>query len=75
MIQTKIHIKGKLDPAWSDWFEDMQIQVDPTGDTVLCGNLLDKSAVYGVISRLSGFGLALISVTCQEEVDHGSPEG
>ncbi len=73
MIQTEIHIKGKLDPHWSDWFDEMKLQEGPSGDTMLCGKLADKSAVYGVISRLSSLGIMLISVTCQEEKNIGPP--
>ncbi len=73
MFHTEIHIKGKLDPNWSDWFEDMNVQEEPSGDTMLCGDLPDKSAVYGVISRLSSLGITLISVACQQEMDHGPP--
>ena len=69
MFYTKIQIKGKLDPDWSDWFEAMQVQVSQGGDTILCGSLPDKSAVYGMISRLSSLGVTLISVTCQEEIE------
>ncbi len=67
MFHTEIHVKGKLDYSWSDWFEDMQIQISPSGDTILTGNLPDKSAVYGMVSRLSGLGITLISVTCDEK--------
>jgi hypothetical protein len=66
MFHTEIHIKGKLDPDWSGWFDGIQIQVDTSGDTLLCGNLQDKSAVYGIISRLSSLGITLISVMCKE---------
>jgi hypothetical protein len=66
MIHTEIHIKGKLDPDWSAWFDGIQIQVDRSGDTLLSGNLPDKSAVYGIISRLSSLGITLISVMCKE---------
>ena len=69
MFYTKILIKGKLDPDWSDWFEAMQVQVSQGGDTILCGSLPDKSAVYGMISRLSSLGITLISVTCDEETE------
>lgn len=67
MFYTEIHIRGKLDPNWSDWFEAMLVQEDDFGNTILCGNLPDKSAVYGVISRLSSLGITLLSVSCQEE--------
>lgn len=67
MIQTRIQIKGILDPSWADWFGEMEIKLDRTGDTILTGNLTDKSAVYGVVSRLSSLGITLVSMTCQEE--------
>jgi hypothetical protein len=73
MFHTEILIKGKLDPSWSDWFEAMQVHSSLSGDTLLCGNLPDKSAVYGVISRLSSLGITLISVNCQEENETGPP--
>ena len=67
MFYTEIQIKGKLDQNWSDWFEALQVQESLSGDTVLFGNLPDRSAVYGVISRLSSLGITLISVSCSEE--------
>jgi hypothetical protein len=67
MFHTEIVVKGKINPHWSDWFEGLQIDIIGTGDTLLCGELPDKSAVYGVISRLGGLGISLISVTCQED--------
>jgi hypothetical protein len=67
MFYTEIHIKGKLNPSWSYWFEDMHIQVDACGDTALSGLLPDKSCVYGILSRLSSLGITLISVTCTED--------
>lgn len=73
MIYTEIHVKGKLDPNWSDWFEALQVQEVPSGDTVLLGNLADRCAVYGVISRLSSLGIALISVSCREDRETGPP--
>lgn len=68
MFLTVIHIKGKLDPNWSDWFEGMNVE-ESSGNTILSGDLPDKSAVYGVISRLGSLGITLISVTCAEEAD------
>lgn len=72
MFLTEIRIKGKLEPDWSDWFEELKVQVNSSGDTILIGSLIDKSAVYGIISRLSSLGFTLISVTC-EEINITSP--
>lgn len=71
MIQTEIHIREKLDSNWSDWFEDMHIWNNSGGETILCGGLRDKSAVYGVLSRLGILGMTLISLTCCEESNPG----
>jgi hypothetical protein len=73
MYHTEIHIKGKLHPSWSDWFDELQIRANFSGDTILYGNLPDKSAVYGVLSRLSSLGMTLVSVTCHEEIYTGPP--
>jgi len=64
MYHTEIHIKGKIDPTWSDWFGELRI--DNTGDdeTILIGQLPDMAAVYGVISRLGSLVLPLVSVVC-----------
>ena len=67
MFKTEIYIKGYLDPTWVDWFGDLQVRTDEEGNLILFGNLPDRSAVYGVISRLSSLGITLISVQCNEE--------
>lgn len=66
MYLTEIHIKGKMNPAWSDWFEELQILDSISDETILCGNLPDMAAVYGVISRLGSLVIPLVSVSCLE---------
>jgi hypothetical protein len=58
-----IRIKGHLGPQWVDWFEDMTITLEPDGDTVLTGPVVDQSALYGLLRRLRDIGLPLLSVT------------
>ncbi len=67
MYRTEIHIKGKIDPSWSDWFGELQIQETMGDETVLSGQLPDMAAVYGVISHLGSLVLPLISVVCVNE--------
>ncbi len=71
MYHTEIHIKGKLNSSWSEWFEDLQILPAGSGETILCGDLPDRSAVYGVLSRLGSLDIPLVSVLCEEK--HGGP--
>ncbi len=74
MFLTEIYVKGKISPDWADWFEDMQLQADFYGNTILCGDLRDISAVYGILSHLSSLGIPLISVKCRQEIDILVPE-
>jgi hypothetical protein len=73
MVHTEIQIKGKLSQTWADWFEDMQLCPMDSGDMLLCGELPDKAAVYGVLSRLSNLGISLISVICRDESSPDPP--
>lgn len=67
MYHIEIHVKGKIDPNWSDWFGELQMQENTCNETLLLGKLPDVAAVYGVISRLGSLVIPLISVTCAEE--------
>jgi hypothetical protein len=67
MYHTEIHVKGKIDPSWSDWFGDLEIEEAMSDETVLVGQLPDMAAVYGVISRLGSLVLPLVSVVCVNE--------
>ena len=66
---TEIHVKGNINPKWSDWFGEMRLQENANGETTLAGKLPDMAAVYGVISRLGSLVIPLISVKCIEDVD------
>jgi hypothetical protein len=69
MYQTEIHIKGKINPNWSDWFGELQMIENACDETILLGKLPDMAAVYGVISRLGSLVIPLISVSCVEELE------
>ena len=62
MQHVEIRVRGQIDRAWSDWFDDLTISYTPEGDTVLDGNLPDQAAIYGVLSKLRDLGMQLISV-------------
>lgn len=66
MYHTRIHIKVRLSENWADWFDGLQLQHCAENETILCGNLPDMAAVYGVISRLGGLVIPVISIHCVE---------
>jgi len=69
MYHAEIRVKGKINPNWSDWFGELQMQEDSGNETILRGKLPDMAAVYGVISRLGSLVIPLVSVFCVEESD------
>lgn len=58
-----IHIKGRLDPQWSDWFDGMTITWTTEGETNLVGPVLDQSALHGLLAKVRDLGLILLDVT------------
>ena len=44
------------------WFEGFTIIELPNFTTALCGNIVDQSALYGVLRTINDLGLDLISV-------------
>jgi hypothetical protein len=68
--RVEITIKGRIDPQWSEWFEDLTItHVDE--NTVLTGAVADQAALYGLLAKLRDLGLPLVSVIPAEIADRG----
>jgi hypothetical protein len=72
MPHIEIHFKDSIDASWSDWFQGLQIQPVSADETCLSGEVVDNSAVYGVLSRMSSLGLTLISVNLIDEKEKTS---
>jgi hypothetical protein len=63
----QIKVPGLLDENWSDWNDRMTITVEydeyEQPYTILTGDV-DQAALQGVLRRLYGLGLPLLSVIC-----------
>jgi hypothetical protein len=62
-----IIVKGHLDLAWEDWFDDLCVRPTGDGNTKLCGLVVDQAALYGILRRINNLGITLISVNPEEE--------
>jgi hypothetical protein len=60
-----MHIAGHLDPRWLDWFEDLEMQHLPDGNTELSGSVVDQAALYGLLNRARDLGLTLLSASVE----------
>jgi hypothetical protein len=57
----EISVQGVLDGRWAAWFEDLQV-TDDGRQTVISGPVADQAALHGLLNKISGLGLVLISV-------------
>ena len=58
----QIRIKGHLGRQWTDWFGDVTITLEETGDTLLTCAVVDQAALHGLLRKVRDLGTPLISV-------------
>ena len=63
----EIRVKGHLDDSWSDWLEGLEVKLLDNGEMVLFGNIGDQAALMGVLNKLYGLNLTLLSVSGVEQ--------
>jgi hypothetical protein len=64
----RIHVRGHLDPKYSDWLAGMQLTEicgsNGTPETILVGRLLDQAALSGLLESLYEKHLPVLSADC-----------
>jgi hypothetical protein len=65
-MHCAIRIKGHLDPSWQDWFEGLEMVQEEEGTTLFSGSLHDQAALYGILTKMCGLSLALLSLETLE---------
>ncbi len=62
----QIKIQGRLSEGWSDWFDDMTINIEQiaAGPTIttLTGIVQDQAALHGLLNRIRDLSIPLLSV-------------
>jgi hypothetical protein len=59
----EIRVKGHLDESWSDWLEGLEVELLDSGEMILSGRIADQAALMGILNKLYGLNLALLSVS------------
>ena len=59
----EIRVRGHLDSKWSDWLEGWEVKLLDNGEMFLSGTIVDQAALMGVLNKLNGLNLALLSVS------------
>ena len=62
MTVYEIRVKGHLDGHWSDWFDGLTIANVENGEAVLSGEIVDQSALHGVLNKVRDLNLPLVAV-------------
>ena len=75
MQYYEIHVKGHLNPSWSDWFDGLTIIHEDNGATLLAGTLADQAALHGLLTRVRDLGILLISVNLMDKPQPHGQEG
>lgn len=58
----EIRVEGYLSETWSDWFDGLAVRNDRRGETTLSGVFVDQAALFGVLTKIYGLNLTLVSV-------------
>jgi len=56
----EIKVRGKLEPSWAEWFDSLNIEIEPHASTI-SGFVADQSALEGLMEKISMLGLNIIS--------------
>ena len=59
----EIRVKGHLDESWSDWLEGLEVTLLENGEMILTGYIGDQAALMGILNKLYGLNLTLLSVS------------
>ena len=68
-MYVEIRIKGTLKENWSDWLDGLIVSNQANGETVLNGQIIDQAALLGLLNRIHGLNLQLLSFSQSEKAN------
>ena len=70
----RIVVRSELSDRYAVAFEGMEMETKH-GNTVLTGDIIDQPHLHGILDRINGLGLELLSVQALPEDTHQSAGG
>jgi hypothetical protein len=67
-------VRSKLCERYASAFEGMKMETKD-GQTILIGEIIDQPHLFGILDRINGLGLELLSVQALPEDAHSNAEG
>jgi hypothetical protein len=62
----KIVVEGELTERFAGAFAGMTMEAE-SGQTIITGQIVDQSHLYGILNRISSLGLQLVAVQAMPE--------
>jgi hypothetical protein len=69
----RIVVRSELNGRYAVAFEGMEMETK-NGDTILTGEIVDQPHLHGILNRINGLGLRLLSVQALPEDVHPTAE-
>jgi hypothetical protein len=69
----RIVVRSELSDRYAVAFEGMKMETKH-GETILTGEVIDQPHLYGILDRINGLGIELLSLQALPEEDHPSAE-
>ena len=69
----RIVVRSELSNRYAVAFEGMEMETK-NGDTILTGEVIDQPHLHGILNRINGLGLRLLSVQALPEDVHPTAE-
>ena len=69
----RIVVRSELSDRYAVAFEGMKMETKD-GETILTGEIIDQPHLFGILDRINGLGLELLSVQALPEDAHPSAE-
>ena len=70
----RIVMRSELSERYAAAFDGMRMEIK-NGETILVGEIVDQSHLLGILNRINGLGLQLLSVQALPEDAHSNAEG
>jgi hypothetical protein len=70
----RIVVRSELSERYAAAFDGMHMETKD-GQTILIGEIIDQPQLFGILDRINGLGLELLSVQALPEDAHSNAEG
>ena len=57
-----LRVTGWVPESWAERFNGLSVRYSSDGTSVICGDLTDQSAFFGMMRALDGLGMKVVAV-------------